>query len=511
MHYYPPIHPTNPMSGSSDYYVLSIDSGTTSCKASVWNSQGKMISMQAENLPRILPRAHYVEQDPVVIWTKQLSAIKHAIDQADINPKRIRSIGITNQRETVIAWDKESGRPAYNAITWLDRRTYRYGKYLREKLGPEIKRKTGLVVDPYFSATKMKWIINLLSRRNRYVSLDNIRFGTVDAWLVWNLTSGKVHATDWSNASRTMLFNIKDGTWDSDLLAEFDVSENMLPDVIDSSDTGIHVDPGIIGTDAEIGGIAGDQQSSLFGHLALEKGEMKNTYGTGSFLLVNAGEEAPVTHNLITTIAWKLKGSPPTYAVEGSAFNTGSLIDWVKEGLQLIRDSNQTEEMALASPDDHGLYFVPGLTGLGAPYWNSKVRGAIVGLTAKSTQLDIVRSALESIAYRTRDIVDAVNKETGIVPSEVKVDGKPTANNFLMQFQSDILQIPVLKYANIEITSAGAAYMAGLSDSFWDLSDLRELNPVQKEFTPRINRGESDRYYRGWKRAIQSTLRLYGR
>jgi glycerol kinase len=498
------------MIGSSDAYILSVDSGTSGCKASIWGVDGKIRGIQTEPLNRIYPRTYYVEQDPKMIWDRQLSVIKFVIAKTGINPTKIKSIGITNQRETVVAWDSQTGEPLYNAISWLDRRTRNYGSKFRGKSIYEIKRKTGLIVDPYFSAMKMQWILREIRRKHKSSFMERVKLGTIDSWLIWKLTSGKNHATDWTNASRTMLFNIKNGKWDQDLLEQFGISEYMLPEVVDSLDTGITTEKSVLGSEIYIGGIAGDQQASLFGHLAFNKGEMKNTYGTGSFLLVNAGKEIPDTKKLITTIAWKPKGERPVYAIEGSSFNTGSLLDWIRDGLKILNNTSESETMAMNSPANHGLYFVPALTGLGAPYWDSKVRGVIYGITPSVTQAEIVRSALESIAFRIRDIVEAIKNETSIVPAEMRVDGKPTANNFLMQFQADLLQIPVQRYANVEMTSAGAAYMAAIGQNILDFESLRSLNKTDKIFYPVIGKKSADRYYRGWKRAIKSALMLYG-
>lgn len=500
----------NIMVGSTSACILSIDSGTSGCKASIWSNDGTMRIIQTEPLDRTYPRANYVEQDPNMIWNRQLAVIRSVIAKAGINPSDIKSIGITNQRETVVAWDSQTGVPLYNAISWLDRRTKSYVSELRGRSSSEIKIKTGLIVDPYFSAMKMQWVLREIRKKHDNNFMERVKLGTVDSWLIWKLTAGKVHATDWSNASRTMLFNIRTGKWDQELIEKFGVSEHMLPDVVDSLDTGITTNNSILSSEIDIGGIAGDQQASLFGHLAFTKGEMKNTYGTGSFLLVNAGEEIPDTQKLITTVAWKPKGKGAVYAIEGSSFNTGSLLDWIRDGLKILNSTSESETMAMNSPANHGLYFVPALTGLGAPYWDNKVRGVIYGITPSVTQAEIVRSALESIAFRIRDIVEAIRKETSIVPVEMRVDGKPTANNFLMQFQADLLQIPVQRYANVEMTSAGAAYMAGIGQNILDYESLRSLNKTDKIFYPAIDKKSADRYYRGWKRAIKSALMLYG-
>ncbi len=493
----------------SSSYILSIDSGTSGCKASIWDERGRMLQILTEPLGRIVPRNGYVEQDPEVIWETQLKVARYVILLTGIKVEKIRSIGIANQRETVIAWDSTTGRAVHNAISWMDRRTQKYGNALRGKIRTKIKQKTGLVVDPYFSALKMMWLLEELRKKQGKKALDKIKLGTVDSWLVWKLTAGKVHVTDWSNASRTMLFNIRTGSWDQELLDRFSISEDMLPEVVDSLDPGIRTDRSVLGEEISIGGILGDQQASLFGQRAFEKGETKTTYGTGSFLLTNAGNEVPETRKLITTVAWKVRNQKPVYAIEGSSFNTGSLIDWIRDELKLLHDSSESELMALSTPADHGVYFVPALTGLGAPYWNSKVEGVIFGITPKVTQKEIVRSALESIAYRIRDMVESIRSETGITPKEMRVDGKPSANGFLMQFQSDILYLPVLRYANREMTSAGVAYMSGIAEDLWDINSLKSFNPVDRKFVPGIEKSSADRYYRGWKKAIRSAISLY--
>lgn len=497
------------MRSRSSNHILSIDSGTSGCKASIWNPNGAMISVTTEPLPRIFPRTNYVEQDPAVIWDRQLSAIRSAISKASIDISDVNSLGITNQRETVVAWDSETGKPLCNAISWMDTRTQEYEKQLSEVFRAEIKEKTGLVANPYFSAMKMKWILEYLHKKKSRIPDERIRLGTVDSWLIWNLTGGRLYATDWSNASRTMLFDIERGVWDQTLLEEFGVSEHMLPEVVDSIGSGILTDKSVLGAEISIDSVVGDQQASLFGHLAFDKGEMKNTYGTGSFLLINTGDELPVTKRLISTVAWKERGKRPVYAVEGSSFNSGSLLDWVRDGLKIFHQNSVLEDMAKSSTADHGLYFIPALTGLGAPYWNSRAKGAIFGITSKTTRSDIVRCALESIAYRIRDMVEAAKKETGIVPMKLRVDGKPSSNSYLTQFQSDILQMPVLTYRNPEITSAGAAYMAGIAEGVWDVGMLKSLNSVDREYEPRITNSMADRYYLGWKRALESTISLY--
>lgn len=491
-------------------YILSIDHGTSGCKASVWDSAGNPLYIQTNPVRRYTPASGYVEQDPEEMWIAQLRVITDVLSKTGISFPELAGIGITNQRETVIAWDSGTGKPLYNAISWLDRRTGNGPSDISAgDLRSLIKDKTGLIPDPYFSAMKMQWITEEMKRKHSHDHTDNLIFGTVDSWLIWKLTAGRHHVTDWSNASRTMLFNIRKGSWDSELLEMYGIDEHTLPEVVDSIGPGITTDSSVFGTEIPVSGIAGDQQASLFGHLSLSRGDMKTTYGTGSFLLVNAGNEVPATENLISTVAWKEHGSPPVYAIEGSSFNTGSLLDWIRDSLKMIENSAQSEELALASIPDHGVYFVPALTGLGAPYWNSKVKGAIFGITTRVSQAEIVKSALESIAYRIRDMVEAIKSETGILPNLMRVDGKPCSNSLLMQFQADVLGMPVQRFRNREVTSAGAAYMAGIAEDMVDASSLKESNPVEMEFSPSMAQDERDHLYRGWKKAVKTVLSMY--
>lgn len=499
-----------PMVSEQNRYILAIDHGTSGCKASIWDSAGNPVYIQTNPVRRYTPASGYVEQDPEEMWRAQLEVIKQVISETGISYSDIAGIGITNQRETVIAWDSTTGKPLYNAISWLDRRTG--NSPLDTSAGDLrslIKDKTGLIPDPYFSATKMQWITEEMKRRHDHAHTDNMIFGTVDSWLIWKLTNGKRHVTDWSNASRTMLFNIGKGSWDSSLLEMYGIDEHTLPEVVDSINPEITTDSSIFGCEIPVGGVAGDQQASLFGHLALSKGDMKSTYGTGSFLLINAGSEVPATENLISTVAWKEHSRPPVYAIEGSSFNTGSLLDWIRDRLKMIENSAQSEELALSSIPNHGVYFVPALTGLGAPYWNSKAKGAIFGITTRVSNAEIVKSALESIAYRIRDMVEAARSEAGIMPNLMRVDGKPCSNNFLMQFQADILGMPIQRLRNREATSAGVAYMAGIAEGLSDASSLADSNPVEMEFSPSLSEEEGNRLYNGWKKAVNTVLSMY--
>lgn len=499
------------MALAKEGYILALDCGTSGCKASLWDHNGESSRQVTMPLKRNIPRSGYVEQDPQSILDTQMRAILEVLSVTHTPLEAINSIGITNQRETVIAWDKESGDPLYPAISWMDRRKVFIRNIDIKELKKEIKDRTGLMLDPYFSAYKMQWIIRHLKNSGKVKSLKNLMFGTVDTWLIWNLSGKKEYVTDWTNASRTMLFNIRTGKWDEKLLDIFGIEESMLPEVTSSGGIHIPTDDRIFGKSIPIAAVAGDQQASLYGHLCFEKGEVKNTFGTGSFLLMNAGKEPPKTKNLITTVAWKEGQSPPFYAIEGSIFNTGSLLDWIRDGLKMFKDSAQTDAMASMSPADHGLYFISALNGLGAPYWNSKVKGIIFGITPKVTQTEIVRSALESIAFRVRDLVEAIRDEAGVSPQSINVDGKPTSNNFLMQFQSDILGLPVVRYSNHEITSAGVAFMAGKTSGFIDPAELKERRSPERIFQPGMTRKTADRYYDGWKQAVNAAIYSYKR
>ena len=499
------------MASATEGYILALDCGTSGCKASLWDHNGESTRQITMPLKRNIPRSGYVEQDPQLILDTQMRAILEVLSETHTPLEAIKSIGITNQRETVIAWDKETGDPLYPAISWMDRRKVFLRNLDIDDLKKEIKERTGLMLDPYFSAYKMQWIIRHLKKSGRSRFLKNLVFGTVDTWLVWNLSGRSEFVTDWTNASRTMLFNIKTGKWDEKLLDIFGIEESMLPEVTNSLGIHIPTEERIFGKSIPITAVAGDQQASLYGHLCFNRGEVKNTFGTGSFLLMNAGKEPPKTKNLITTVAWKEEKSPPFYAIEGSIFNTGSLLDWIRDGLKMFKDSAQTDAMASMSPADHGLYFIPALNGLGAPYWNDRVKGIIFGITPRVTQTEIVRSALESIAFRVRDLVEAIKEETGVSPKSISVDGKPTSNNFLMQFQSDILNMPVVRYPNHEITSAGVAYMAGKTSGFIDPEELREKRSPEKTFQPGMAKKTADRYYNGWREAVKAAIYSYRR
>ena len=493
----------------SQKYVLSIDLGTSGVKASIWDLNGRMVNVRTIKVPRIVTDNGFIEQDPVLLLNKQLKAVKLVLQESRINPVELASIGIANQRESVVAWNKDTGRPLYNVISWMDRRTSFGPSSETAELRSYVKERTGLLLDPYFSAPKMAWLVEHI--REKYGGgLDSfLKLGTLDSWIVWKLTSGKSYVTDWSNASRTMLFDFHRGTWDSRLLENFKLQEDLLPNVVDSVNPGVTTDRSILGSEIEIGGIAGDQQASLFGHLALNVGEMKSTYGTGSFILVNAGGQVPKTDRLISTIAWKERGKKPVYAVEGNAFSTGSLMEWAKNNLNIINRFSDSERFAIKAKAEHGLYFVPALEGLGAPYWNRDVRAGLMGLTSVTTRAEIVRAILESIAYITRDIIEQIRKETGLKPRELRVDGKLSSNGFLMQFLSDLIGVPLHVSRNTEMTSAGAAFLAIKASRELNVRRLKEELSGVKEVKPTINRGEVQSHYEGWKRAVQAMMNVY--
>lgn len=497
------------MVSGKNRYILSLDCGTSGCKASIWDTEGRLLGLRTEPLRLLTPRHGFVEQNPESIWKTQLLAIRRVISDTGTDTADISILGLTNQRETVVAWDSLTGHPLCNAISWLDRRTAGFVSEISPETGKLVKEKTGLIVDPYFSAVKMKWLIEDLQKRFGKAVLNSLRFGTVDSWVIWKLTGGRKHVTDWSNASRTMLFDIRKGVWDTALLEIFGVDSYMLPEVVDSIDPGIMINDSLLGHEIPLGSVAGDQQASLFGHVCLRKGEVKNTYGTGTFLLANAGNEPPHTDRLISTVGWKRKGEKAVYAVEGSLFNTGSVMRWIKDNMHFIKKSSDSEKIARVSGNRKPLYFVPAFTGLGAPYWESGVKGAIFGITNDVTPAELVRGALESIAFRTRDIIETAHNEIGITLDSLNVDGKPTSNEFLMQFQADILGIPVITHSVREKTSAGAAYMAGIAEGVMDEESLKVADSIKRKFTPSMKMSESEELYRGWLKAVNSTLSMY--
>lgn len=467
-------------------YILAFDAGTTSSRAIVFNHSGEICSVAQKEFTQIFPQSGWVEHDPHEIWSSLASVAAEAITKIGINGKYIAGIGITNQRETTIIWDKKTGDPIYNAIVWQDRRTAEYCDKLKEaELIPFIKDKTGLIIDAYFSATKVKWILDNVEGARERAEKGELAFGTVDSWIVWQLTRGERHVTDVTNASRTMLFNIHTLEWDKDLLKLFDIPEAMLPEVASSSEIYGHTKTTIFAHKVPISGIAGDQQAALFGQMCIEPGMVKNTYGTGCFILMNTGDQPVISkNNLVSTIAWKINGKV-TYALEGSIFIGGAIVQWLRDGLGIIKSSAEIEKLASQVPDSGDVYFVPALTGLGAPYWDQYARGAIVGISRGTTAAHIARAALEGIAYQSMDVINAMILDAGIGLKELRVDGGASRNNLLMQFQSDVLAQTVIRPHTIETTALGAAYLAGLAVGFWnDIDEVKKQWTVDSTFEP---------------------------
>ena len=490
-------------------YILALDQGTSSSRAIIFDNQGKIKATSQKEFTQIFPKPGWVEHNPMEIWSSQASVIAEAITSIGINGDNIAAIGITNQRETTIVWDAETGEPVYNAIVWQDRRTSEFCDSLKKKDGltETIRNKTGLIIDAYFSATKINWILENVPGARQKAQEGKLRFGTVDTWLVWMLTSGEVHVTDVSNASRTMLFNIHTLEWDKELLELFDIPESMMPEVKSSSEVYGYTKGTILACEVPIGGMAGDQQAALFGQMCTEPGSVKNTYGTGCFLLMNSGEKPIMSsNNLLTTVAWKI-GDTVNYALEGSIFVAGSVVQWLRDGLGIIRSAKEVEELATSVPDNGGVYFVPALTGLGAPHWDQYAKGSIYGITRGTTAGHIARAALEGIAFQTMDIVQAMEKDAGCPLKELKVDGGATANNLMMQFQADILGTSVIRPQVTETTALGAAYLAGLAVGYWDSIDhIKSQWGVEKEFTPQADAEEVEALKAGWADAIRRTL-----
>lgn len=491
-----------------DKYILSLDQGTTSSRAIVFDYEGNICSVAQHEFPQIFPKSGWVEHDPHQIWASQASVIAEAISQIGINGKNIAAIGITNQRETTVVWDRDTCLPVYNAIVWQDRRTSEYCDWLRDQgYADMIREKTGLIVDAYFSATKIKWILDNVPGARQRAEAGKLAFGTVDTWLIACLTRFSRHVTDVTNASRTMLFNIHTLEWDKDLLKLFDIPESMLPEVKPSSGVMGYTTTTIFAHEVPIAGVAGDQQAALFGQMCVEPGAVKNTYGTGCFLLMNSGNKPILSENrLLTTIAWKI-GDEVTYALEGSIFVGGSVVQWLRDGLHCIQSSSEVEALAASVPDAEGVYFVPALTGLGAPYWDQYARGAISGISRGTTVAHIARAALEGIAYQVYDIVDAMQRDSGLTLTELKVDGGASRNNLLMQFQSDILATKVLRPRVTETTALGAAYLAGLAVGYWkDIPEIKQQWQIDHTFVPEASPEKVETELAGWHYAVRRVL-----
>lgn len=489
-------------------YVIALDQGTTSSRCILFNEKGLIQSVSQKEFTQIYPKAGWVEHDPMEILATQIEVTKEAMEKLNVTAEDIAAIGITNQRETTVVWNKNTGKPVYNAIVWQCRRTSEFCDELKaEGFDKKIREKTGLVVDAYFSGTKVKWILDNVPGAREEAEKGNLLFGNIDTWLIWNLTKGKVHVTDYSNASRTMLFNIHTLEWDKEILERLNIPASMLPEVKPSSYVYGYTAPEILGGEIPIAGAAGDQQAALFGQACFNPGTAKNTYGTGCFLLMNTGEKAVASKNgLLTTIAWGVDGKVE-YALEGSIFIAGAVIQWLRDELRIIDKASDSEPLAESVEDTNGVYVVPAFVGLGAPYWDQYARGTIVGLTRGAKKEHLIRATLESLAYQTSDVLKAMEEDSGITLKALKVDGGACANNFLMQFQADILGVQVDRPEVIETTALGAAYLAGLAVGYWkDKEDISKNWAISRSFTPNMNDNRRKELLNGWKEAVNRSL-----
>ncbi|EQA7718725.1 glycerol kinase GlpK [Staphylococcus pseudintermedius] len=489
-------------------YILSIDQGTTSSRAILFNEEGEIVGVAQREFKQHFPKSGWVEHDANEIWSSVLSVMASVLTENNVSANEVKGIGITNQRETTVVWDKETGRPIYNAIVWQSRQTQSICDALKQEGHEQTYRdKTGLLLDPYFSGTKVKWILDKVDGAREKAAKGEILFGTIDTWLVWKLSGGRAHVTDYSNASRTLMYNIHELKWDDELLELLDVPKAMLPEVKPSSEVYCEtIDYHFFGQNVPIAGIAGDQQAALFGQACFERGDVKNTYGTGGFMLMNTGEEAVKSGNgLLTTIAYGIDGKV-NYALEGSIFVSGSAIQWLRDGLRMINSAPQSEDYAIRVDSTEGVYVVPAFVGLGTPYWDSDARGAIFGLTRGTEKEHFIRATLESLCYQTRDVIEAMGQDSGIEVNSLRVDGGAVKNNFLMQFQSDLLNIEVERPEINETTALGAAYLAGIATGFWkDKSEIQRRWKLEKSFEPEMDQKESNRLYKGWKKAVEAT------
>lgn len=486
-------------------YVLALDQGTTSSRAIVFNHSGEIVSIAQKEFKQIYPQAGWVEHDPLEIWSTQLAVAAEAIVKAGLTAKDIHAIGITNQRETTVLWDKTTGQPIYNAIVWQDRRTSAYCDEIKSKgLAKLLQDKTGLIIDSYFSATKARWILQNVAGAQEKAAKGELAFGTIDTWLIWKLTNGQTHVTDVSNASRTLLYNINTLSWDKELLELFGIPSSMLPEVKSSSEIYGETAGQILAAKIPIAGIAGDQQAALFGQMCIEPGMVKNTYGTGCFMLMNIGKKPRIsTNNLLTTIAWQLNGEV-YYALEGSIFIAGAIVQWLRDELGFISKSADVEKLAAKVKDTQGVYIVPAFAGLGAPHWDQHARGTITGLTRGTNKAHLARAALESIAYQTMDVLKAMESDAGVGIAELRVDGGATANNLLMQFQADVLDCKVIRPKITEVTAIGAAYLAGLATGFWEsLAQIKSQWQIDHTFTATEGLDNTEKI-KGWNRAIKA-------
>ncbi|MBU0940147.1 MAG: glycerol kinase GlpK [Bacteroidetes bacterium] len=485
-------------------FILALDQGTTSSRAIIFNHSGEIVRISQKPFEQIFPKPGWVEHDPNEIWSSQISVAAEVIAKTGINGKQIAAIGITNQRETTIVWDRETSEPIYNAIVWQDRRTAKYCDELKAKGHADmIQKKTGLVLDAYFSGTKVKWILDNVPGARKKAEQGKLCFGTIDTWLIWKLSRSRLFMTDVSNASRTLLLNIHTLEWDPELLELFDIPRAMLPEIKQSSEIYGETCTTLFATKIPIAGVAGDQQAALFGQLCTEPGMVKNTYGTGCFMLMNTGSKPVYSkNNLLTTIAWKINGKT-TYALEGSVFVGGAAVQWLRDGARMIESAEEIENLALKVEDNGGVYFVPALTGLGAPYWDQYARGAILGITRGTTNAHIARATLEGIAYQVYDLVKAMEADFGKKGKELRVDGGAVSNNLLMQFQSDLFNFKVIRPKTLETTALGAAYLAGLAVGYWNsVDDLQQQWSIDREFNPKMSRDKVDELVHNWDRAV---------
>ena len=498
---------------SEQQYIMAIDQGTTSSRAIIFDHDGNKVAISQQEFPQYFPQPGWVEHDPLEIWDSVQSVISNVMIKSKIKPYKIAAIGITNQRETTVIWDRHTGKPIYNAIVWQSKQTSDIAEQLiKDGYKDMIHQKTGLVIDSYFAATKIKWILDHVPGAREKAAKGDLMFGTIDTWLLWNLSGRRVHATDVTNASRTMLFNIHTLEWDQDILDLLDIPQSLLPEVKPSSAIyGYTGDYHFYGVQIPIAGIAGDQQAALFGQAAYDKGSIKNTYGTGAFIVMNTGLKPTLSDNgLLTTIAYGLDGQTH-YALEGSIFVAGSAVQWLRDGLKMFNKASESEQMAVDAKTTGGVYVVPAFTGLGAPYWDQEVRGAMFGLTRGTERGHIIRATLEAIAYQTKDVIDTMVKDTQLPLTALTVNGGASRNNFMMQFQADILQTPIKREAMEETTALGAAFLAGLAVDFWeDQDELRKLSRIGDQFTPQMDPQEAADLYRGWQRAI-AAAQFYGK
>ncbi|CCI82061.1 glycerol kinase GlpK [Lactobacillus hominis] len=489
-------------------FIMALDEGTTSTRAIIFDHQGQKITEAQCEFPQYFPHPGWVEHNPNEIWNAVQSTIAQAFINSHIRPEQVISIGITNQRETTVIWDKKTGEPIYNAIVWQSRQTNELAENLiKQDLGEMIRQKTGLIIDPYFSATKIRWILDHVAGAQRRAEKGELLFGTIDTWLIWKLTNGRVHATDFTNASRTMLFNIHTLQWDEDILRLLNIPAQILPEVKSNSEIyGYTIPYHFFGGTVPISGVAGDQQAALIGQLALEPGMVKNTYGTGSFIVMNTGQNPTTSnHNLLTTIAYALNGNV-TYALEGSVFVAGSAIQWLRDSMRFFKDAADSEKYALESKSNNEVYVVPAFTGLGAPYWDAQARGAIFGITRGTDRNDLIKATLQSLAYQTRDVVDTMEKDSDIKIKALRVDGGASNNNYLMQFQADILNTPIERAQILETTSLGAAFLAGLATRYWrDLNELKQVFKIGRDFEPKMDETARQDLYQGWLTAVRAT------